>query len=280
MQIITGSFVKEHLPYQSPEHHKGLGGTALLLCGSEGYAGAAALAAEGCYRMGAGIVRGILPAEIYPIVSARVPEAVFTLTEPDTAGLTFCRQTKSAGLVGCGLGNTAETKSAVEEILAAETVPLVLDADGLNVLAGRIEYLGKYQGDLVITPHPGEAARLLGIPVTEVQENRERVVLRLAEKGNCVAVLKGHGTLVADPNGRVVRCDGGNAGMGKGGSGDVLAGMTASLLAQGVPAFESAVTAVYLHAAAGDRAAEKLSKRGMLARDLLTYLPEVLAEFE
>lgn len=232
-------------------------------------------------RCGAGLVEAALPASIYPIVAARLAEPVFTLLHPlpggspsdeDRVALSGAVSRASAVLAGCGLGHGA---SAVAQILRESTVPVVLDADGINFAAQHKYVLETCRASLILTPHPGEMARLLGTTVADVQAHREDIARRFAAEHQVILVLKGSGTLVAAPDGRIYRNPTGNPGMAKGGSGDVLAGMTASFLAQGIDPYRAAVGAVYLHGLAGDICALKKSQSAMLPTDLLDELPEL-----
>lgn len=286
MKTITTNAVERLIPEIGTEHHKGIGGKALLICGSSGLAGACALAAEGAYRCGAGIVHCLVPKSIYPIVSTLVPEAVFSFCDEQEGAradkvsqITEISKNCNGMLIGCGLGNNNLTAETVKELLKALEIPLVLDADGLNVLAGGIEYLRRYKGKRVITPHPGEAARLLGVEVCVVQSDREKYAKMLADATGAVTVLKGHNTVICEPYGESAVCPFGNGGMGKGGSGDLLAGMITAFICGGMKPFEAAVLGVSIHALAGDDAADRLSKNAMMPRDILDSIPSVFKKY-
>ena len=292
---ITEEFVWQNIPRRPRDSHKGTFGSVLAVAGSAFYRGAALLAAEGALRTGAGIVT---LASVEPVVSAaaaRLPECCLCPCRagaeggisPENVPL-LRRQKATVLLLGPGLGGTAqsaaraaETQALVQQLLPGFAGSAVLDADALNALAA-----GKYRGDLpantILTPHPGEAARLLGLTVPEVQADREGAAVSLAEKYHCVAVLKGHHTLVAAPDGTVWRNETGNAGLAKGGSGDILAGLTAGLLAaglkQGRTPEDAAVCAVWLHGAAADRCAKRRSMTAMLPGDLFEDLGWILGE--
>lgn len=286
MKTVTENAVERLIPIIEKEHHKGVGGTALMLCGSYGLAGAAALAASGAYRVGVGIVRCILPESIYSIVSALVPEAVFSFCEEygnerqdNIEQILSLSKKAKAMLIGCGIGNNNSTAETVKSILQNAEIPLVLDADGLNVLQGGIEYLRRYKGEKIITPHPAEAARLIGVATEVIQSDREKYARMLADATGAVTVLKGSGTIIAMPYGETYLCPFGNGGMGKGGSGDVLAGMITGFLCQGLAPLEAAILAVSIHALAGDDAAERLSKNAMMPRDILDSIPTVFKKY-
>lgn len=269
------------------ESNKGDYGRLLCICGSEGMAGAAAMSIGAALRCGTGIVEAMLPSSIYPIVAARLAEPVFTLLHPlqdgsaselDRKTLTQALSRVNAVLIGCGLGKSSAAHSEVAQVLKNSAVPVILDADGINLLAEHIDVLKTAGAPLVLTPHPGEMARLLNTTVADVQAHRPEVARRFALEHHAVLVLKGAGTLVASPDGRLYRNTTGNPGMAKGGSGDALAGMIASFTAQGIDPYEAAVGAVYLHGLAGDRCAAEYSQSSMLPTDLISMLPKLFLE--
>ena len=267
--------------------NKGDYGRLLCVCGSEGMAGAAVMSAGAALRCGAGIVEAALPCSIYPIVAVRLTEAVYTLLDSASDG-SLPRQEEeklfaalaraSACLVGCGLGKSPAARSEVLGVIRNSAVPVVVDADGINLVSEHIDALKEAKAPLILTPHPGEMGRLLGTDAADVQSRREECARVFAEKHRVILVLKGAGTLVASPDGRLYRNATGNPGMARGGSGDVLAGMIGSFLAQGIGPFEAAAGAVYLHGLAGDRCASRLSQYGMLPTDLIGVLPELFHE--
>ncbi len=276
------------LPGRRRDANKGTFGKVLSVCGSRRYAGAAVLAASGAVRIGAGLVMAAFPNDAYPAVAAKLTEPVL-LPLPCCSDGFFSRaaiepilaEAKSASvlLIGCGLGQTLGTASVIQEVLPACSCPIVLDADGINLTARNIHELESIGSRTVLTPHPGEFARLLGVSIAEVQADRISSAKAFAKKYNTVLVLKGAGTVVASPE-RVYVNPTGNPGMARGGSGDLLAGMIAGLIAQGMSRFDAAVTAVYLHGFVGDRAAQTLSVHGMTPSDMIALLPEVLSDFE
>ena len=281
--------VRPLFPPRKADTNKGSYGTLLAVCGSAGMAGAAVLSAGAALRCGVGLVDLALPKEIYPIAAARLPEPVFTLLETDGAGaltgesrerLETALQKASACLVGCGLGTGAAARALVETLIGKAQVPLILDADGINIVAGNIDILKTAKAPVILTPHPGEMARLLKASVPEVQAHRLRHAKDFAEKYGAVLVLKGSGSITVSPDGRAFLNPTGNPGMAKGGSGDVLAGMIASFAAQGADPFLAAACGVYLHGAAGDACARRFSQRAMLPSDLIEELPELFLQFE
>lgn len=259
------------LPPRSPDDHKGTFGTVLVVAGSRGMLGAAILAARGALRGGAGLVRACLPANLMAPLTVAVPSAT-TLSRSTPVARWL--EGVDAVLAGPGLSNTPGTRKLVRELVSRCEVPLVLDADALNSLApveGRLEA----RSVLVSTPHPGEAARLLGSTAAAVQRDRQRAAARLVKAVGGVIVLKGSRTIVTDGSQHYTNTTG-NPGMATGGSGDVLAGLLAALLAQGMDPFGAACLAVHAHGRAGDLVAERLSQTGMIAEDLPDALAEVL----
>lgn len=260
--------------------HKGTFGTGLMLCGSYGMAGAAILAARAALRSGIGILKAVLCDNIYYPFTVSVPEAVCVPVTPNGKG-TLCPDKLnlpellkgcSSALIGCGMGNNEDTARLVKELIKISEIPLVIDADGINALCGGIDIIKKSKAPIILTPHPGEMARLCSLTVSEVEENRVETARDFAVRYGCVLVLKGADTIIADPSGEVYFNMTGNPGMSTGGSGDALAGITLSLLAQGFSAPEAAKAAVYLHGEAGDKAAAKRGERAMLPSDLIEEL--------
>ena len=272
------------LPRRKPNSHKGDYGKLFLLAGSEGYTGAPVLAASAAVRGGAGLVFLGVPREIYPIVAVKCSSPMpFPLPEKYADILEKARSCDAA-LMGPGLGRAPRTERTVRSLLEDLEMPVVLDADGINALAGHMDILDGRRALTVLTPHDGEFARLTGtaLPI----QNRLEAARTFAKEHRCILVLKGHRTVTAAPDGRAWINTTGNPGMAKGGSGDVLAGLIASFLGQrqlerwcGGPA-ELVAAAVYFHGLAGDRAAERLGEYSMTPDDLLACLPEVLKERE
>ena len=266
------------LPRRDRAGHKGDYGRLLLVAGSLGYTGAPVLAAQGALRTGAGLVFLGVPENVYPIVAVKCTCAMpFPLPE-DCAALEKKAESCDAALIGPGLGQEEETRRMLLRFISRFAGPLVVDADGINALAGHIDILDGRQAPTVLTPHEGEFARLTGcaLPV----EDRKEAARAFAQAHRCVLVLKGSGTVTALPGGEVFVNATGNPGMASGGSGDVLAGMIAALLGQGFEAGWSAYTAVCLHGRAGDLAAQRLGEYAMTAQDLLDALPQAVKEAE
>ncbi len=257
------------LPPRARDGHKGTYGTVLVVAGSDGMLGAAILAARGALRGGAGLVRACLPRSLMGLFTVAVPSA--TTLARDGAVRDWLGDA-SCIVAGPGLGATDETGLLLRELLAHATCPLVLDADALNALA---PLAGGLRGRAVLTPHPGEASRLLGTSPRAVNADREAAALALAARSGQVAVLKGAGTVVASAE-RIFVNRTGNPGMATGGSGDVLAGLIGAMLAQGLAPFEAACLAVHAHGLAGDLVAQRLSEAGLTAEDLPLAIAEVL----
>ncbi len=264
-----------HIP--APDAHKGTLGTLTLVCGSVGMAGACILAARAALRSGVGLVRIAADQRLYPVLAPALPECVFTLLPVDDPEalrerLRAALASATACAAGCGLGDLAGL--LVPLLLEDCRVPLLLDADALNWCARHPELLSRAQAPLVLTPHPGEMARLCRDETAEIQRDRLGAAREKARETGAVVVLKGAATVIAAPNGPTAVNPTGDPGMAKGGSGDVLAGIIGSLLAQGTPPFDAAVTGAYIHGLAGDLCARSLGRRSMQPTDLLARLPE------
>lgn len=285
--LITTEMVKEWLPSRPSPAHKGNFGRVLVVAGSRGMTGAACLAGEGALRAGAGLVMVAVPETLHDILEAKLTE-VMTTPLPDTGIGSLSKGARERILsllegaevlaLGPGLSTVPEVTAMVRELLPSVRVPCVLDADALNALAGAGEILRKVQAPVVITPHPGEMARLLGITPKEIQSDRLSVASKAATTWNVVALLKGARTVVAAPSGAVYINPTGNPGMATAGSGDVLTGVVAALIAQGLEPARAAAAGAYIHGLAGDRAAREKGMMGMVASDILSALPSATRE--
>lgn len=276
---LNHELVLSLLPDRNPWGHKGNFGKLLLLCGSRGYTGAAFFAAMGALRSGAGLVFLGVPESIYGIEAVKLNEPViFPL--PDAGGrlsadavpeiLTRFPQ-MDAVLVGPGLGQSEGTLAVVRAVLEKAECPVVVDADGINVLSAHRDLLRGRKLPTILTPHDGEFARLGGV----IGEDRMAAAADLAHDLGCVVLLKGHETCITDGvNGYINPT--GNPGMAVGGSGDVLAGVITALLGAGLPPLEAAACGAWLHGAAGDRCAAELGQYGMLPTDMLSALPRLM----
>jgi NAD(P)H-hydrate epimerase len=266
---------------RAAESNKGNYGRVLVVAGSRGMTGAAVLCGTAALRGGAGLVHLAVPAEVLPIVAAGNPcymtaglphDGEGRLDAPAGPALLALLRANDVAAIGPGLGQSPAISDLIRAVLQTPT-PLVLDADGLNGLQGDTTPLRGRASPLVITPHPGEFARLIKSDVETVLTRREELAIRFAAEHALVLVLKGYRTLVTDGR-RIYRNTTGNPGMATGGTGDVLTGLIAALMGQIQEAFAAAQLGVYLHGLAGDLARDKLGEVSLIASDLLSYLPE------
>lgn len=288
--LLTEGEIAKLMPERPAQGHKGMFGRLLCVVGSRRMPGAAMLAVNAALRCGVGTLCVASQEDVCRLAVSRTPEAMTLPLQTDGEGFLTAEaaaeilcyaESCTAVLVGCGLGQSEGARNLVRMLVPRLSCPMVLDADGLNAVADRMEVLKNRRAPAILTPHPGEMGRLLHIPTEQVQSDRlgaARKLLSMLDEGD-VVVLKGPGTVIVSGE-RANICYNGNSGMSKGGSGDVLAGMTASFLAQHIPAPAAARIGVFLHGLAGDRAAERLSRRGMLPSDLIEEIPGLLKEYE
>lgn len=284
--LWTRAGAAARLPARPVAGHKGTFGHALIVAGSEGKTGAAVLAALGAARIGAGLVTVGCPAGLNDILEIKLTEAM-TAPLPDTQGRALAASAEPAILalaasrdavgLGPGIGRDPETLGLVRALAKRIEQPLALDADAIVAFAGEPGLLKGRRAPTVLTPHPGEAAALLGCTAAEINADRPAAARRLAAETGAVALLKGAGTVIATPDGRLVVNPTGGPALAAGGTGDVLLGMLTGLLAQGVPAPDAAALAAWLHGAAADAWTRRAGTAGLLAGDLAADLPEVLA---
>jgi hydroxyethylthiazole kinase-like uncharacterized protein yjeF len=284
--LLTQDGAFQSLPERRASAHKGTFGHAGIIAGSVGKTGAAALAAQAALRIGAGLVTVATPSSVNDVLEAKLLEAM-TMPLPETKARTLARsgldrilafiQARKAIAIGPGLSTHHETVELVQSLMKHLDRPCVLDADALNALTGRALLLTECKTPPILTPHPGEMARL-GTDATTQSVNTDRIgtAKRFAQERGVFVVLKGARTVIARPDGLVAICPTGNPGMATPGTGDVLTGMIVGLLAQGVSAWEAACTATYFHGLAGDLAAQQLGQPGMLAGDLIAQIPYAL----
>lgn len=279
IKILSRADVQKALPDRNPWGHKGTFGKVLLLCGSRGYTGAAYLAAMGALRSGAGLTFLGVPESIYAIEAVKLNEpVVFPL--PDEAG----RLSKAAipeilnrlpgmdaVLIGCGLGQSGGTLDVLKAVLETAECPVVVDADGINLLSRHKDLVRGRKAPTILTPHDGEFIRLGG----QILEDRMASAVTLARDLGCVVLLKGHETCITDGTVAYLNRTG-NPGMAVGGSGDVLAGILVSLLGQGIAPLEAAAVGAWLHGAAGDLCEREIGQYGMLPTDMLNALPRLM----
>lgn len=264
------------------DSNKGTLGSLLCICGSYGMAGAAIMAGKAALRCGIGLLKIAVPKSIYPVCATNILESVYYPLEETSNGVISSKNTdfllemcekSSAVVMGCGLSVCDDTKNLVQSVITNCEKPLVIDADALNCICNKPEILKNLKAPAIITPHPGEMARLLHSTPKTVNSNRENTAIDFAKKFGVVTVLKGAGTIIASPDGEVYINHTGNSGMATGGSGDVLSGIIGSLLAQGASPINAAAAGVFLHGTIGDLAAEKLGKISMLPTDMIDMIP-------
>ena len=288
----TAAQAAQWMPRRPPSSHKGSYGRVLVIAGSTGMTGAAALASEAALRAGAGLVTLATPKHLNPILEGLLPE-VMTLPLPETdAGslaasasstiLEFAEKTQSILAIGPGLSQHPETVSLVHQLIRENresglALRMVIDADGLNALAQDRETISLLNSDTVLTPHPGEMARLTNTAVPILEKDRISTAQQFASEHGVTLVFKGAPTVTSDPNGNLWVNSTGNPGMATGGMGDVLTGIISGLMAQGIPSESAATLGVYLHGLAGDIAAERLGMHGLIASDVLKAVPQVVS---
>lgn len=291
---VNESFIREWIPEyfqpKNPNAHKGTFGHVALIAGTMQYSGAGILATRAAHRAGCGLVSWIVPHKLQLALIGVVPETILLSIEDQSSGdwrntdpqqIVFACENKQAVVIGPGLGRFAEDNEWLKKIISNIHVPLILDADALNIIAEdpslieliRARYSADNKASTIITPHPGEMARLCGKTVAQVQQNRIQIASEYAQVNGTIVVLKGAATVIATPEGKIFVNSTGNAGMATGGTGDVLAGMIGSLLAQRYDAEKAAVLGVYLHGKAGDRAMQlRKCASSLIASDLIEHL--------
>lgn len=279
MKSVDSKIVQALLPERKKESHKGDYGKILLLCGSRGYTGAASLAAMGALRTGAGLVYLAVPESIYEIEAVKLLEPVI-IPFPDQDGIFSADAAEKlnallpkmdAVLIGPGIGQSRGTLELVTAVLKTAKCPVVLDADGINVISAHKDILRERIAPTILTPHDGEFARIGG----QVTDDRCNCAAALANEIGCIILLKGHRTVITDGNSCYINQTG-NPGMATGGSGDVLAGIIVSLLGQGIMPLEAAACGAWLHGKAGDLCAQEIGQYGMLPQDMVQVLPRLL----
>lgn len=282
VHLLDESEAQSLLPLRSAVGHKGKFGHLLILAGSPGKTGAASLAGNAGVRSGCGLVTVATPAAVHDIIEVKLTEAMSTPLADRDGLISLQAQSqieqllvdRQALAIGPGLGQSAELAELIGLLVGSVNLPMVVDADGLNLLAGQLQCLRERSGQpLVLTPHPGEMARLTGLTVSEIEANRFEVAQQFAVKYGVVLLLKGARTLIAAPDGRVNINSSGNDGLASGGSGDVLTGLIGGLLAQGMDGFSAATLGAWLHGRAAELVADFQGTAGMAASDLLLQLP-------
>jgi len=280
--LITARLIRSYLTPRAADAHKGRTGHLLVIAGSTGKTGAAAMTSISALRAGAGLVTLGIAESLNPILETGMLEAMTAPLPESRAGviaesavdaINKLMPGKKCLAVGPGLGQEPETGELVRKIIKDSKIPVVVDADGINHLAGRVEILQKAKASVIITPHPGEMARLLDAEVSTVQNDRVKCAREFASGFNVHVVLKGARTVIAHPDGRVFINPSGNAGMASGGMGDVLTGIIAGMLVQGLSPETAAQAGTYLHGAAADTLAETIGPCGFLAGDVMNAIP-------
>lgn len=289
MKKLSLKSIRALLPERSVVGHKGTFGHLFIIGGSRGYSGAPVLAGWGAIRSGVGLVTVGMPASIGDLPTMGLLEAMtFPLPETPQGTLAMAAlestsefaAVKDATVLGPGLSLHRKTRRFILEFIACCRAPLLIDADGLNALSQGHECVTARTHDTVLTPHPGEMARIVHSTTAEVVDNREAVVEEVAQKVQATVVLKGRNTLIAAPDGSLTQNTTGNNGMATGGSGDVLSGLIGGLMAQGMSGHNAAQVGVYVHGLAGDIAAKQYSARGMTASDIAQCIPQAWLAIE
>ncbi|MDP8253211.1 MAG: NAD(P)H-hydrate dehydratase [Candidatus Kaelpia aquatica] len=289
MQDKILSYFKKIYPREK-DSHKGDYGKVLILAGSKGMSGAAILASLASLRSGAGLAYLGIPQSLSSIVQERLTEVItvpLKETKSGSVSLAALKQIRlllkksDVVLIGPGLSKDKQTKSLTQKLLTEISIPVILDADGINSFAGRTRLLKKRKsGSLILTPHLGEFSGISNIKIDKIKNNRDAIAKDFAKKFNLTLILKGHNTLVVSPNGDSYVNDSGNPGMATAGSGDVLSGIAASLRAQGLSDYEAACLGVYVHGRAGDLTREQKTEISLLASDIVDFLPVAFKELE
>lgn len=285
--LINYDLIKKNFRRRIRNSHKGNYGKVNVIAGSTGMTGAALLTCQSILRTGAGLLKLFIGESLNPIIKISIPEAITVPLQEMRKGVVGIKHIPKiieaskdvhAMAIGPGCGVSSELSEVLRQLIESVECPLVIDADGLNVLAKNISWLQKKQGEIIITPHPGELSRLSGHEVDHINENSIDVVKEFSIEHGVITVLKGASTIVALPNGEVYINTNGNPGMATGGSGDVLTGIITGLVAQGLSPKDAAITGVYLHGYTGDRVVEDIGEYGLLAGDLIESLPYVIKD--
>ncbi len=285
LHLIEEGDITKLFPPRNSEAHKGNFGHLLVIAGSPGKTGAAALAANAAVRCGTGLVTVGVPESTNTAVEPQVTEAMTHPLAEDGKGrlsaeaadtILALAADKSAVAFGPGVGTAGGTGKLLKRLLAELRVPVIIDADGLNLLAREPEILKQSPGDIIITPHPGEMARLTGLPAADIQKNRVDTARNFAGRYGVTVVLKGAGTVISQPDGTAAISPSGNPGMASGGMGDVLTGMIAGFAAQGFSAGDAAFSGVYIHGICGDLLKQDTGGFGYLASDMIRRIPEAI----
>ena len=285
--LTDSALVRSYLPARSPAAHKGDCGRVLIICGSYTMPGAALMCCLGALRSGAGLVRLAVPESAYPFIAGKIMEPTYlplpcigNKTDGEKAVKLLIPEIEKADsiVIGCGMTDDDSLFPVIGAVLENAKCPVIIDADGINLLSRNINLLKNSSVSSVLTPHLGEMSRLVSESVCEIKRNRVEYAKKAAREFNCCVVLKGPRTLISSPDGKVYCNLNGNAGMAVGGSGDVLAGIIGGLAAQGMQPEKAAACAVYIHGRSGDLCEQNLTQYSMTPTDILDYLPKVFGE--
>lgn len=280
--------VKVCFPKVNKNANKGTFGHLLNICGSFKMFGAGVICTQSALRSGAGLVKLVMPKSAYPLMASHLTQPIFSPVSDSSDG-TFSKQAEDeivgelswadSVVIGCGIGCNEDTREITCAVLENAESPIILDADGINSITMRISILKDIKAPIVLTPHPGEMARLISKTAAEVQEDRIGIAKRFAEENHVILVLKGANTVVTDGKEVFVNMTG-NSSMAMGGTGDMLSGMIGAFAAQGIAIFDAAKCAVFIHGACGDAASKALSKRGITVSDMIEQLGALMSDFE
>lgn len=291
LKYISLEMVKERLPHRISSANKGTFGTLMCLCGSFGMSGAAYLSIASAQRCGVGKVFACIPKSIYEILAKQLVEPIFFPLDENDEQTTSSKNLDvilekmskcTSCLIGCGLGWNDDLKLLLHGIIKNAKIPLIIDADGINIISDDISILDESNSDIILTPHVAEMARLLDIDIEieDVKNNRMELCKKFSIEHGVITVLKGEHTIISDKKGNLFMNKTGNSGMAKAGCGDVLSGMIGSMLAQRLKPIDATICAVHLHGLAGDRCMKKLSNTSMQPTDIIYELSELFSEIE
>lgn len=288
MTNITYDYVKSLFSPVPADANKGSRGHQLNICGSYCMPGAAVICAKAGIRSGSGLVKMIVPDKAYPIVASHLVQPIFqpvptnelgTFSMDSIADVVDSLKWADSIVIGCGIGNNADTTELVSAVLKNAQCPIILDADGINSIIGSIDILKEVKAPVVLTPHPGEMSRCVSSTVSYVQENRISVAKNFAKEYGVCVLLKGRGTVVTDGE-KVLVNPTGNPSMAMGGTGDMLSGMIGSFVAQGIDLFGSACAGAYIHGLCGEAVADSISVRGATVEDMIDQLGALMSDFD
>jgi NAD(P)H-hydrate epimerase len=289
ISMISFDMVKEKLPCRYKDSHKGTFGTMLCISGSRGMVGAGILPVLAALRSGVGLVRAMMIKSLYEIVSKDILEPIYipleenfegTISEKEIPKIMQNMHKCNSVMVGCGIGWNEDSQKIVEKVIKNSEVPVIIDADGINVISENIDVLKCSKSDIILTPHIKEFSRLSGKSIDKINAGKSQISANFAKEYGVTLVLKGSGTNIISKEGNMYVNPTGNAGLAKGGSGDILAGIIGSFLAQKLNPLDAALCSVYLHGLCADRCAEKMSKTSMIPTDIINELPSLFIEIE